>query len=549
MNHPTGSAKLQTKVNLTKDQLNAFQRIKVFLQDPNEPAIVIKGSAGTGKSFLTKYMTDYIVSKLHMNIVAVAPTHKARRVMHKFLNKDRFIPIPTITVASVLSKMREHSYIGSHRYSAGSTQKMDNYDCIIIDEISMVSDEDLDILIDYICEHDKKLIMIGDDCQIPAPSQKIVRDGYICYKPDSDAFNIANLCELNEIIRQAKGSPIITLATYIRDNIAEAVSIQDIFNSTGVDPDEICLKTEFLYEEVAKDIRDGKSTRVISYTNAAVRNHNNEIRKVLGYKNPFVEGELLTGYNNVGFPVPVIENGSDYRVIKTQKTDNFNVMSFGGLSGYLLTLQDTEDLDTVSERLFFISVKDPKNSTFMKELVKLAEKVNKNRSTKNDFKEYCKLKNRVICIDDVYKYENKIMTDTELKQLHPLLFTRVMEVIDDKSRDKLDTELADKIDEIYEHLILDRIRDNKMFGDGEVFADRFKVVEKDIYYGYSVTGHKCQGSTYQSVYVDEQDFKKLANKWNYRHRALENRYKEQNQLKYVAYTRASEKLRIFMPEW
>ena len=78
---------------------------------------------------------------------------------------------------------------------------------------------------------------------------------------------------------------------------------------------------------------------------------------------------------------------------------------------------------------------------------------------------------------------------------------------------------------------------------GKDFADQYMVCEKDVYYGYA-TAHKSQGSTYENVFVDNADFNKITNRWNYRFRMIENRFRERNQLLYVAYTRASKKLKI-----
>jgi hypothetical protein len=531
-------------ITLTNDQEQAFQKVKEFFTDADNPAIVIKGSAGTGKTFLTKYIVDYIMDNQKMNIVAVAPTHKSKRVLDKMLNKDRFIPIPSLTVASILGKMREHSYIGSHKYTNGSTQKMDRFHCFIIDEISMVSDKDLDEIIDYVCNNDKKLILIGDSCQIPAPSQQLVRDGNVCYKPDSSAFEIVNLCELKSIVRQAADSPIICLASYIRDNIYIENDLPDILHGVGMDESEICIKHKELYSAFYKDWKSNMDTRVIAYTNSCVRAHNTHIRKELGYKDDIVKGELLTGYSNVGWPVPVIENGTDYKVAMITPTSNYSISGYTRLVGDLVDLVDLDDSTHVSRKQFFVNVLHSSNSRYMQDLVSKAEKVNQRYSTKDDYRKYCELKNRAIFLEDVYKHDGTIMTETNLRELHPLLFTKVSEVINATRKSIVVSELTKKLESQYGEIVEARLDDNKPFADAEVFADHYMVVEKDIYYGYSITSHKSQGSTYDSVYVDEHDFKKISDKWNFRLRAVEQRHKERNQLKYVAYTRASQKLKI-----
>jgi hypothetical protein len=138
------------------------------------------------------------------------------------------------------------------------------------------------------------------------------------------------------------------------------------------------------------------------------------------------------------------------------------------------------------------------------------------------------------------------MTETDFRQSQSLLFTKVGEVIDVKRKTISVSELTNKLGDHYGEIIEGRLIDNKPFADGEVFADQYMVVEKDIYYGYALTSHKSQGSTYDSVYVDEHDFMKISNKWNYKLRAVQQRFKERNQLKYVAYTRASLKLQVMV---
>jgi len=532
---------------LTPDQDQAYKNIQAFFKDEDNPAIVIMGSAGTGKTFLTRYIVDYILNERMGSIAAIAPTHKARRVLEKTLNTERFFPVPSFTVASILGKMREHSYIGSHKYTNGSKQKMDKFDYFILDEVSMVEDKDLEEIIDYICEHDKKLILVGDNCQIPCPSQIVVREGDICYKPDSVAFTIANICVLNNIVRQAADSPIIRIASYLRNNLLGEVSINDILTGSQVSPEEITISCEEAYSQFIAERKANLDVRMIAYTNASIRSHNTRIRRDLGIEDKLiVVDELLTGYNNVGWPTAVIENGTDYKVSSLRPTSRHMIGNHSGLVGDLVDLVDMVDQSNISRDLFFINVRHSHNVNFMKEFVKRAERVNKRYSTKDAYRKYCALKNKAVFLEDVYNYCGKIMTEADLKQAQPLLFTKVKEVIDTTTKAISVSDLTDKLRDTYGEIIEGRLIDNKPFADGEVFADQYMVVEKDIYYGYAMTAHKSQGSTYDSVYVDENDFNKISDRWNYKLRAMEHRFKEKNQLKYVACTRASKKLRIIV---
>lgn len=73
----------------------------------------------------------------------------------------------------------------------------------------------------------------------------------------------------------------------------------------------------------------------------------------------------------------------------------------------------------------------------------------------------------------------------------------------------------------------------------EVFADMYQVLERDISYGYALTAHKSQGSTYHSVYIDEPDFNTLKDRWSRQHQMDIRRCMERDQLKYVALSRPS----------
>lgn len=534
-------------ITLTESQKNAFDKVKTFLYS-DEPALAINGSAGVGKSTLMKYVVNYIKIETELEIAVIAPTHKALNVLTGMLSEISFHTISGYTVASILSKMKEHSYIGTKMYSDASTTKMSKYDVFILDEISMVCDEDMEIIFDYICDSNKKIILIGDNCQIPSPSQKLkIKEGQgrVCYKPDSVAFDIENIITLKEIVRQAKDSYIIKLATFLRDNIKIDNSIEYMIQECGINEAEIMIRNDIgkVYSMVADDISVKRlSTKIICYTNENVKSHNINIRKYLGRTKQFYIGDVIVGYSITDH----ILNGSEYIITDLKPTSTKKINKFMNLSGVIVTFENLHKKD-IHNDVFFIDIKNTNNIPYLNALVTLAQQVNKPRSTKEDFRNYMKLKMYSHFIEDIYKFDNKILNEVDLRKSHPLLFTPVLDVINEKTRSKIVSDTSETLDELYPDMIDIRISDTtKRIGDTEVFADKYKIVEKDVFYGYAITSHKAQGSTYDNVYVDEIDFVKIKDKWNPKVRCLELRVKEKNQLRYVAYTRASKQLKIFI---
>ena len=536
---------------LTISQQSAFDKIIIFLESAKDHVFVLVGSAGTGKTTLTKSVIGFICNtRSDLKVCGVAPTHKAKRVLSNVLNFNKFLVIPTFTISSVLGKIREHSHIGAKVFRGSDPEKLANFQCIIIDEVSMISNEDLNIIIGYVEKNHIKLILIGDNYQLPCPSQKLSRrrdavgNAYL-YRQDSIAFSncIGEVIELREIVRQASTSPIIQVATYIRDHMDEQHDILQICPQL-----EYVSDPDIIYKRYIELYNLNKNTRIIAYTNLKVAEHNNRIRRAFGYKSKLLEGELITGYSNFGYPQQIIENGADYIVTNVTQTHK-TICTYPKLSGINVAFTRLDSVVSQQQSIIFmIDIAHSNNTEFMDELVYRAEAVNARGSSKIDFKRYHEFKNYTVFMEDIYKYGNDIHTENVFKQSHPLLFTKVSDIYDPLTKKIVDplSHVHIKIVETYgEDFILGRIEDTtKYTSDSETFADGYKVIEKDIDYGYSMTTHKSQGSTYHTVFVDDPDFRKLTNRWNPRHNLYENRTREQNQLKYVAYTRPSDQLII-----
>jgi hypothetical protein len=139
-------------------------------------------------------------------------------------------------------------------------------------------------------------------------------------------------------------------------------------------------------------------------------------------------------------------------------------------------------------------------------------------------------------MEDLYSYKDNIYTGTEFKSLHPLLYTKTTEVLTTKGEPIL-SELINKLAEQYTDLLNKRVTDNKEICNSETLADMYQVLDRDISYGYALTSHKSQGSTYHSVFIDEPDFNSLRDSWSWQHHLDIRRATERDQLKYVALSR------------
>jgi hypothetical protein len=546
-------------MNLTPDQQIALDDIIEFIYTPvkerEDVAGILYAAAGCGKTFLTRVIVNK-VRGTH-RIAGVAPTHKARKVLDGFLNSNTLLKVKTMTIASLLNTMRSHSYIGTKHYVRGADSKMHLFDLFLIDEASMITDNDVELIISYAFEFKRKVLFIGDKFQIPNPSQKyICRDG-VATKRDSVAFELAHAFGLTTNVRQSENNPIVDLYTEFRDAIAERrePKISRKSKMRGELGVRFYTSRQKWYDEIQSAYLNLETeihnVRILAYTNDTVRSHNLMIRRIFK-RGPKPEvGELLMGYNNLGWPEKIIENSQDYYVIDTVHTILHTVApeishTYRRLVGEIVTIKET---DSEHKSVIFIpDLAAPENQDMLQDLVKRAERVNRRGSTKDDFKKYCRLNNKLVFMENVYNYGTEIMGEGEFRTNNPLLFKSVSDMIedaDDGDRTVLDNKLSKDVQNKYGAILTERIGDDKPLAGTERLCDRYCVIEKDLDYGVCITSHKSQGSNFTTVFVDEADFDKLHNYWSYTLDCQIEATKERNQLKYVSFTRPTTSAHVF----
>jgi hypothetical protein len=264
----------------------------------------------------------------------------------------------------------------------------------------MINDSDLKLIVEYVTKSNKQLLIIGDSNQIPCPSAKY-NISNIIEKADSYIFTDENISKikLTTIVRQSLESPIIKLASFIRDNLLNDLTFNEIVKTTNFTN---IIKNVDIYSifKYNFSIEDVNSCRIIAYTNSSVKTHNVEVRQYLNYREKFVVGELMTGYTNVGWPDLLIENGQDYIITRIQPTTSYRIGKFNDLVGNFVNMIIPDSKIKVKNQ-FFINIHNSNNNSFMQRLIELGEKLNESHSTKIDYRNYMELKNCVLFTEDV----------------------------------------------------------------------------------------------------------------------------------------------------
>ena len=182
----------------SKDQTKAFDGIMSWWKSsPRGETVTLGGYAGVGKSFMCGKLS-YDLLKEGVNVAFAAPTGKAALVLKSSLEKSGVYDAPVSTIHGLI--YIPETDIKTGRVRGWKRQRDLPYDLIIVDEASMVSAKMLSDLESY----GVNILAIGDHGQLPPVGEKagLMRNPTF---------------RLEKIHRQAKGNPIIRLATLIRN--------------------------------------------------------------------------------------------------------------------------------------------------------------------------------------------------------------------------------------------------------------------------------------------------------------------------------------------
>lgn len=191
---------------LTPSQSVAYAGIMRAIQTHSHIGAVLTAPAGCGKTFLTGAIVKSLMQAGKRCVVSSFTNKAVNVISQKVPEAD------AMTLHSLLGLKLEGNGEHGPGYKTRRTEKgprTAGYSVIVVDECSMLDAD----LYGELHKHSGRafLLFVGDASQLPPPLSGLDRS------PVFDDPRLAQL-QLTEIVRQAEGSPILNLASAIREH-------------------------------------------------------------------------------------------------------------------------------------------------------------------------------------------------------------------------------------------------------------------------------------------------------------------------------------------
>lgn len=427
---------------LNEDQKNAFEELRDYIQGKSDDIYVIKGWAGTGKTFCVSLLVRYVLEVMKPNnnwykIAVTGPTNKSVRVIKKstgILNNRVFFA----TVHKMLGLTERITSDGKQEFvnQGDFRPPIESTKLLIIDEVSMLSDDLFHEIIKY--REKIKIICMGDPAQIPP----VGRPDCIPFRDElADQYGIKTV-ELKTIMRQKKGNPIIDTSVKIRENLeipysvtgteslltenGEGIQFLNLNHPEVRESFPVVLDSYFNSENFKND---PEYTKIIAWRNKTVATMNSLVRKVI-YGDNSLESKILIGEKLIANN-PIIENNE----IIFSTNDEFSVEDYKIKEAKFKTDDETVSIKYYETGVIFINDEEKRIKMYIDIL---------HESSQSEFN----------------------IIANRLKKI----------AIEKKGKEKSWVKYYD-------------------------FLRRFA----DVSYAYAITAHKSQGSTYTTAFVLEDD--------------------------------------------
>ena len=436
--------------SLNPDQRKAFDKLCNFLMSPDDSIYVIKGWAGTGKTYCVSLFVKYVLeivypTKNWYRIAVTGPTNKSVRVIRK-TSGIRSTRVTFQTIHKLLGLKEKITMEGKQEFVNDGDFKpsINSTKLLIIDEVSMLNDDLFEKILEY--RGKTKIICMGDPAQIPP----VGRPDCIPFREElAESYKIKTV-DLRTIMRQQEGNSIIETSVLIRSDLGRSVGLVDpvtqinpkgegiqFLNLNLAETRKDFPKLLESYFKTEKFKNDSEYAKVIAWRNKTVSTMNDLIRNVIygeeSKRSKILAGEKLIANN------PIIQEG----MIILNTNDEFSVVDYVVKTDKLrFMLSKNPDDDPVDISLKFYDAK-------------------------------------VVYLND---NDEEIFEDIEI--LH-----------------------EDSEAEFKKFANVLRLRALERRGADKTWLHYYNFLRRyaDVSYSYSITAHKSQGSTYNTTFVLEDD--------------------------------------------
>jgi len=410
-------------------------------------------------------MIKKVLDFYRFGVVVSAPTHKAKKVVMNMTGKDGQ------TLHSLLGLRPDVDLDNFNpndpKFNPIAIPKITDYNFVIIDEASMINQELYDLIIEKTNDSKTKVLYMGDPAQIPPVGEK---ESVVFMQDQTKEFH-----QLTKIERQSDTNPLAFVYDALRNNLnrldggfQRVTNMNELGEGVAFTIDKREFRREILDKYSSTDFKkDTDFAKVIAWRNETVMLSNKVIRtELFGKKTDVVEvNDILMGYRSVS------SENQRYNII--ENSADYRVVDKTGLEenqygiqGYQIKLR--EDLargEFKFQDVFIIDTNDHDNLHLYAQMHDFFRDMGK--SNKKMWKKYYEFRRSNLLMKTIDKHKNGLYRSSQ------------------------------------------------------------DIIVKDLDYGYAITGHKAQGSTYSHVFVMEND---INDNWV---------LKERNQIKYVALTRPS----------
>lgn len=440
--------------------------------------MTLSGYAGTGKTSLMEMVAKKCRQE-GKDVIFCASTNKAAAVLNDKVSKSHFEAktLHKIFGISVSADMDNSHYDSSKLKSSLKAEDELGYNStVIIDEASMIDEKTYNIIKSKAEKNNCKIIFVGDEAQLAPVNED--KTSVVFRQNDGKVERLTQ-------VERTGDNAILKEATAIRDG--KPLSGKTSFNDKGEGVAYITPQNTKAIDAVINAFipglqNDSDHFRILAYTNAAVANYNDRVRRALGYTGTIPKvGEPMMGYDNWGYDKTTksyeLTNSESYKVTKIEDTK--------------LVSKRLDSGETVEFQVTYITLENSLGEEKSFPFIDVKGNAHNRESAEKAAREVAEL------------YKQQASTHDKNKR----------------------NECFKKINALREFLF---INDNIVDGN----TGR-KLASKVIDFGYAMTVHKSQGSTFKNVLLDDANIKES-----------QATSEEKQQLEYVGVSRATDTVTV-----